>query len=971
MNDLRNAIKAKEILEQYSDTALDRISVDKMDEAVVLRLPRSVIIQEIAEALNSLTYVAKVLASTRPPTYAFLILLLDNPYHSMPIEGFQEKVFAKTKEMTMKAETIKRFSGDKNHQLYLKVLKAAWEDEKIERSEALLLESLRNELKIWTSEHLVLEHHPDITNIEDFSRAYTAARNHLLISGLVLTSNNQYMLAAEVAVQIRRTLGIDLENAPYNRLLNAMTKTQLYNILEKMGVQVSGSKDEQIQRIIDALIPPIEVLDFLSIDELRELSRQTKAPISGLKAEVIGNIITHFDQERDILTEEKIIEISLPIEPEKRELDNRALTRLFQKFSNDQLYDVLSESSLKTSGTKEMKINRLVQSTWSEKSMLNRLRRVEISNLCRKIGIQISGVKSELIERLIEWGKTTATELMVEEDIDVSKTQAGAETPAHQVIPSEIIEIKDEETRQIPISGIDDIKKTYPELKLDEQTILALIKETRSLTEQEIERASQRHKFEWFLTKAHMAEMLAKLKRTQNSPIHVKSVRSINIYEWSDEENRQGRREIEKVAARDVINALRHGVVPENHLDLLAVGQENARDHLTDLLKEIHGNKSAFKFIRGPYGAGKTFLCSWLRQYALDNEFVVSLVNIGTDQPLSDLPVFFSGIVNGLRTPEKRDSCALPDVLESWLLSVHRKTAQIEGIDAFDSSSKDTLMPLVEARIESELASIANIDSCFPPALRAFYHARLTADQATASNAIAWLGGSRSMPIKKLNEIGVRGYLEANQVFPRMRALLEIIGGSRFKGLLLMVDELELIRKFPHIRQREQALETLRLLIDETGKNGFPRCLLIFTGTDTFFDDDRAGLKSYEALDKRVAVPAGPSGKISVKQPVIVLEGLNQERLLSVISKVRDIHGIAYDWNSRDYISNDFLQKITQEWTAFGDGNGTRRPRPILRELINILDVCEESPGVDVNEFFGISMDNNSMAKELGDILNE
>lgn len=186
-----------------------------------------------------------------------------------------------------------------------------------------------------------------------------------------------------------------------------------------------------------------------------------------------------------------------------------------------------------------------------------------------------------------------------------------------------------------------------------------------------------------------------------------------------------------------------------------------------------------------------------------------------------------------------------------------------------------------------------------------------------------------------------------------------------------MVDELELIRKFPHIRQREQALETLRLLIDETGKNGFPRCLLIFTGTDTFFDDDRAGLKSYEALDKRVAVPAGPSGKISVKQPVIVLEGLNQERLLSVISKVRDIHGIAYDWNSRDYISNDFLQKITQEWTAFGDGNGTRRPRPILRELINILDVCEESPGVDVNEFFGISMDNNSMAKELGDILNE
>ncbi len=970
MNSLRNAIKAKEILEQYSDTALDKISVDKMDEAIILRLPRSVIIQEIAEALNSLTYVAKALASTRPPTYAFLILLLDNPCHSMPIEGFQEKVLAKTKEMTLKAETIKGFSGDKNYQLYLKILKAAWEDDRIERNEELLLEALRNELKIWPNEHLVLEHHPDITNIEDFSRAYTAARNHLLLSGLVLTFNNHYLLADEVSGQIRRTWGIDLENAPYNRLLNAMTKTQLYNILEKIGLQVSGSKDEQIQRIIDALIPPIEVLDFLSIDELRELCRQTKAPVSGLKAEVIGNIITHFDQERDILTEDKKIEIPLPLEPEKRELDNQALTHLFQKFSNDQLYDVLSVSNLKTSGTKEMKINRLVESPWSENSMLNHLRRVEISNLCRKIGIQISGVKSELIERLIEWGKTYTTKLIVEEDIDVSKTQSGAETPIPQVTPSDIIELKHEETMQIPIFEIDDIKKTYPELKLDEQTILALIKETKSLTEQEIERASRRHGFEWFLTKAHMAEMLAKLKRTKNSPIHVKSVRSINIYEWNDE-NRQGKREIEKIAARDVINALRHGVVPENHLDLLAVGQETSRDHLIDLLNEIHANKSAFKFIRGHYGAGKTFLCSWLRQYALDNEFVVSLINIGSDQPLSDLPIFFSGIVNGLRTPEKRDSCALPDVLESWLLSVHRKTAQIEGIEAFDSSSKDTLMPLVEGRIESELASISNIDSCFPPALRAFYHARLTGDQATASNAIAWLGGSRSMPVKKLNEIGVRGYLEANQVFPRIRALLEIIGGSRFKGLLLMVDELELIRKFPHVRQREQALETLRLLIDETGKNGFPGCLLIFTGTDTFFEDDRAGLKSYEALDKRVAAPGGPGSKISVKQPVIILEGLNQERLLSVISKVRDIHGAAYDWNSRDYISDDFLQKMTKEWTAFGDGNITRKPRPILRELINILDVCEENPGVDLDEFFGMSMDSNSIAKELGDILNE
>jgi len=950
-------MKVQEILEQYSDTALDKISADKMDETVNLRLPRSVIVQEIADALNSLTYVAKVLAPTRPPTYAFLKHLLETPGYSLPIDGFQEKVFAETKGMTVKAESGEGLSPDKNYQLYLKVLKAAWEDDVVERNEALLLETLREELGIWTREHLLLEHHPDISKLSDFSNAFVTARNHLLVTGLVLTFDANYILADEVALQVRRIWGIDLNNDSYKRLLNAMTKQQLYNVLDKTRLQVSGSKEEQIQRIIDALIPPAETLGFLHIEELRELCRQTKAQVSGLKADVIGNLIEHFDQDRDLIEEEDVkTENKLPDEAEERELDNQTLTLLFQKLSNDQLYDVLSASFLKTSGTKETKVKRLIDSPYSEKSIFNRIRRVELSTLCRKLGIQVSGVKSELVDRLVEWGLTLRTPI--------------AETPTSKSITPDVSELRDEDAVPPSIPGLDDIKTAYPDLEPDEQAILGLIKETKSLTEQDIERASRRHGFEWFLTKAHMAEMVAKLKRAGNVPVRVKSVRSINIYEWMGD-NQQCRGEIEKTAARDVINALRQGVVPEKHLDLLVVGQENARDHLIDLLEEVHSNKSAFKFIRGPYGAGKTFLCSWLRQYALDHEYVVSLINIGPDQPLSDLPVFFSGIVNGLRTPEKRDACALADVLESWLLSVHRKTAQIEGLKAFDKSTRETLMPLVEARIESELAAISNIDPCFSPVLRAFYHASLTGDQATVSNTIAWLSGSRSMPTKALNEIGVRGYLEANQVFLRMRALLEIIGGSRFKGLLLMVDELELIRKFPHARQREQALETLRLLIDETGKNGFPGCLLIFTGTDTFFEDDRAGLKSYEALDNRVAVPGGLNGMVSVKQPVICLEGLNRERLISVVSKVRDIHGSAYTWNSGEYVSDDFIERLVTEWTAFGDESVTRKPRPVLRELINILDLCEENPGVNLDGFFRIPLNSGTMTKEIGDNLSE
>ncbi|TVM02704.1 MAG: hypothetical protein CV087_08980 [Candidatus Brocadia sp. WS118] len=965
-------MKILEILKKYSDAAIDQLAADKVDESANLRLPRTVIVQEIASALSSLTYVAGALAPSRPPTYAFIKLLLEAPDYRLPVEGYQEKVLHATKEMTTKAQSGKGLSAEKNYQLYINVLKNAWESgNEIDRSEALLLEALRKELGIWTREHLLLEHHPDVRRLWDGSSAYVSSRNHLLLTGLALTYENNYILAEEVALQIRRAWGIDLKKDTYERLLSGMKNEQLYKALEKTSLQVSGSKEERIQRLINALVPPSEFLDFLHIDELREYCRQNKIQVSGRKNEVISNIVDYFDRGEDLkANEEKVVAPLLPPKPEERDLNNDVLSQLFQNLTYDQLHDVLAQSHLRTSGNKDEKVKRLVESPWSERSMLNRLRRIDLSDLCRKLGIQVSGVKNELIERLIEGAGTRFSETTVKavEQDQESRLEAKTEKIAEDT--ADVSEIVDSKIQTEHPVGFKEISKEFSELDEDEQIILALIKETKSLTEYDIERASRRHGLGWFLTKAHMSELTAKLRKSGKNPLRVRSVRSVNIYEWIGEKLTE-RVSIERRSARDVIDALRQGVVPDKNLDLLIIGQTKPRQHLKELLEEARNNKSPFKFIRGPYGAGKTFLCSWLREYALNNEFAVSTVNIGPDQPLSDLPIFFSGLINGLRTFEKRDSSALVDILESWLLNIHRKTAQIEGLTAFNASTEKKLTTIVERRVESELAYLADLDAGFAPALRAFYRARSKGDQVMGSTAVAWLSGSRSMSNRNLSEIGVKGYLEPNQVFPRIRALLEVIKGARYQGLLLLVDELELIRRFPHTRQREQALEILRLLIDESGKNGLPGCLLIFTGTDTFFEDDRAGLKSYEALAERVIVPNAPEGMISMRQPVITLEGLNHSKLLAVTGKVRDIHGIAYGWNSQERLPDEALEKLVQDWTAFGEESVSRKPRPVLRELINILDLCEENPGVSYAELFQISSDEKDVAVQITDILNQ
>ncbi|MEJ2637262.1 MAG: DUF2791 family P-loop domain-containing protein [Calditrichia bacterium] len=969
-------MKLIEILEKYSDSAIDQLASDKVDESANLRLPRTIIVQEIQAALSSLSYVARALAPSRPPTYEFIKLLLDAPNHMLPVEGFQELVLSTTKEMTQRADTGSGLSNGKNYQLYINVLKNAWEsDNEIDRSEAQLLEALRSELGIWTREHLLLEHHPQVRKLWDSPDAYISARNYLLLTGLILTFENNYAIADEVAVQIRRSWGMDLERSSYARLLNLLKNDQLHTVLDQTYLQLSGTKEERIQRIIDALIPPVEVLNYFQAEELRDFCRNIGIQVSGKKSELISNIIDHFDRGDDLNIEAKEEKTSpLPEVAEQRILSQDIFEKLLQNLTNDQLYDILSQSYLKTSGIKEEKIKRLIESPWSDNSIINRLRKNDLSDLCRKLGIQVSGIKSELVDRLIEGARirySASTTAAVIQDQESNSDSKGATSFEDVLASDEFLETK---KASLP-KALKEIKRDYPDLEEDEQLILSLIKETRSLTEHDIERVSRTHGLGWFLTKAHMSELAAKLRNTQKNPLQVRSVRSVNIYEWAGERI-ENRNFLEKQAARDVIDALRQGVVPDKNIDMIIIGNNKARTHLKDLLNEAKNNKSPFKFIRGPYGSGKTFLSSWLREYALKEEYVVSTVNIGPDQPLSDLPIFYSGVINGLRIPEKTDSCALTDVLESWLLTIHKKTAQIEGLSSLESKSQKKLQEIVEKRVESELAYLGNLDTGFAPALRAFYRAKSNNNPVLASTAIAWLSGSRSMSSKMLNEIGVRGYLEPNEVFPRIRALMRLIKGSRYNGLLLLVDELELIRKFPHARQREQALEILRLLIDESGKNGFPGCLLIFTGTDMFFEDDRAGLKSYEALADRISIPNSPDGLISIRQPVISqpvisLQGFNSSKLLAVIGRVRDIHGIAYNWDAVSRFPDEALQKLVQDWTAFGEKSVSRKPRPIIREFIHILDLCEENPTISHEELIHIDSTEKDTVSQITEILNQ
>src|SRR5713226_6877678 len=147
---------------------------------------------------------------------------------------------------------------------------------------------------------------------------------------------------------------------------------------------------------------------------------------------------------------------------------------------------------------------------------------------------------------------------------------------------------------------------------------------------------------------------------------------------------------------REVIDALRRGTVPANGLDLLAVGLERFTPALDSDLDAVTGGGSAFKAIRGEYGAGKTFVTRYVAERALRRGFASAEVQISeTETPLHKLETVYRRVGEALRTAAFPPS-ALRPVIDSWFFTLESDVTATDpglagrGQDAVNSAV-DTL----------------------------------------------------------------------------------------------------------------------------------------------------------------------------------------------------------------------------------------------------------------------------------------
>lgn len=397
---------------------------------------------------------------------------------------------------------------------------------------------------------------------------------------------------------------------------------------------------------------------------------------------------------------------------------------------------------------------------------------------------------------------------------------------------------------------------------------------------------------------------------------------------------------------RDIIDALRRGTVPQQGLDVLAVGLGRFENALEAELEGVADGSAGFKAVRGEYGSGKTFFARWLTERAKRANFATAEIQISeTETPLHKLETIYRRVVENLATPTTSTG-AIRDVVDGWFYFLDQ--------DAADGGTPASLELL-----DKRLTEVSKEAPAFAAALRAYRLAQQAGDAAQAEGLLAWLSGQPHVSASVKRAAGVRGDLDHYGALGFLQGLLTILRDSDYAGLVLVLDEVETLQRM-RSDVREKSLNALRQLLDEIDGGRFPGLYLVMTGTPAFFDGQQ-GVQRLPPLAQRLQTDFQTDPRFDNPRAVqIRLPGFTAASLVELGVRVRDIFAAGAENPDRIHavVDDAYIGDLA---TAVGGELGGRTgvaPRLFLKKLIaDVLDRVELFEDFDPRRDYRLTID--------------
>ncbi len=398
-----------------------------------------------------------------------------------------------------------------------------------------------------------------------------------------------------------------------------------------------------------------------------------------------------------------------------------------------------------------------------------------------------------------------------------------------------------------------------------------------------------------------------------------------------------------------IFERLRSGVVPDRGLEAFAVGINPQRNEVHRQLALAADHEGTFKFLRGGYGCGKTFMSRLAILDAQAQGFATSFVVVSdNDLHFHRFDDVYRKVVQELGT-SSCDRGALSDVIDRWIARVEDALIAT-GADP-DSADFDNQ---VQTRIEEDLASLTGgkAPEDMIRVLRKIFELKQQGNIVEASALLSWLSGSENVAGSSKRLASIKGDIGGREALDYLQGILEITKAAGYKGLVIVIDEVETILRMRH-DVRGKSLNGIRQICDAADR--YRGLFWIFTGTPELFDTKR-GVAGLPPLHDRIKFLH--SGNFSSpRQPQLELKPFDADRLQEVAMKLRELYPTVDRSSLIQKVSPQFVAQLVAKVTAGFRGDVGVVPRQFLRQFVNILDLAATFEEFDPMVAEGFSID--------------
>lgn len=402
-----------------------------------------------------------------------------------------------------------------------------------------------------------------------------------------------------------------------------------------------------------------------------------------------------------------------------------------------------------------------------------------------------------------------------------------------------------------------------------------------------------------------------------------------------------------KRISNSLMNSLRGGVVPREGAEYIAVGRGEEIEAILNDIDIIEEGGSTFRFIVGPFGAGKSFLFSIIRSHVTKKGFLVMDADFSPSRRLMGSKQeglsTYRELIKNLSSMSKPSGGALSLVLDRWIneLNFDAKKNNIEEPNRIN---------YVINEIYNRCGSIRELTHGFEYAklLELYYISYEEDDNELKDNVLKWFRGEYSSKREAKKDLGINIIISDDDWFDYIKIFAIFIKQAGYNGLLLLCDEMINLSKITNRISRENNYEKLLNIYNDTLQGKAKYMGVIMGATPRSLDDTRRGVFSYDALKSRLSKGSFYDEDMKdLLSPIINIKKLNKSELFVLLERLSILHSslFKYEISIREGEIQEFL---FSEFNRIG-ANDKITPREIIRDFIEILNLLHQNPAESVS----------------------